>query len=749
MRKTILLATTALATTALAACPPAAHAQTINVSGGGNALQAAIASAPAGATIVVTDSATYSPITVSTSNLTIEAASGAAPVINVPQTASAGIDINANGTTVQGFTINGDAQSLSLAQANALGATPATTANGINIGSVGGPIITNTKILNNTVAYMPGGGIQSMYADYLTIQGNTVHDNANYSPYGESGISVYASQNSDGSTANKILVLNNTVYNNKELVIETATGRISDGEGIIIDDNSNSQTDGVQYTGGTLVQGNTTYGNGSEGIQVGNSSYVQVIGNNAYGNNTVINGGGSQIATPNSYAVTQSGDTGTPGATPAAPVSTATTLATPAAVAQPAAAPAAAASAGPVSTCAATPGGAAGGGFTTSNGQIIAPDGSVFIAKGIGVIEGNEPSLSTLQADFPGINFVRYAIYDYAGPAALSGFVTSLTSAGIVVEIEDHNNGAGNAGGGQGVIFTGRMLTTELNWYTAIAKAFASNPAVWFGTNNEPSEVPSAAALSTWQGQTYQAIRGTGNASPVMVEMNCWNSPVMTCGQGYTASVYATMTNIIWDDHYYGWLSNYSTDQAAVTQSLSQEISASQQITGGNGTVPVLIGEYGNSTSGTAIDPNAQQVLSAVQSSGFGSAAWAWGGGNPGDGLSDGGTGLSSYGREAGSYIALIANAPASIWTCPETSITLAQGAGSGQTADSAAASDALAATTAAVAATTADVTAADGQATQSMADTQRQIDALQPRFDRARERIQALRARIAAGAAQ
>jgi hypothetical protein len=113
----------------------------------------------------------------------------------------------------------------------------------------------------------------------------------------------------------------------------------------------------------------------------------------------------------------------------------------------------------------------------------------------------------------------------------------------------------------------------------------------------------------------------------------------------------------------YGWLSNYSTDQATVTQSLAREIAASQQITGGNGTVPVLIGEYGNSTTGVAIDANAQQVLNAVQSSGYGSAAWAWGSGNPGDGLSDGGNGLSSYGQEVAGYIGLVASAPASIWS--------------------------------------------------------------------------------------
>ncbi len=94
-----------------------------------------------------------------------------------------------------------------------------------------------------------------------------------------------------------------------------------------------------------------------------------------------------------------------------------------------------------------------------------------------------------------------------------------------MVELEDHNNGARNAGGGEGQIFTGATLTNELNWYSSIASAFKDNPYVWFGTNNEPSEIDDSgntnpAALSAWQQQTVQAVRNAGNTNPVMVEMN-------------------------------------------------------------------------------------------------------------------------------------------------------------------------------------------------------------------------------------
>ena len=300
---------------------------------------------------------------------------------------------------------------------------------------------------------------------------------------------------------------------------------------------------------------------------------------------------------------------------------------------------------------------AATGAFYTTAGQIIGPSGTPFVARGIDVMEGDQPTLSQLQSDFPGINFVRLAIYDFASPTALVSYVNSLTAAGIVVELEDHSNSdSSNAGGGSGTIFTGSLLTTELNWYASIATAFKSNPYVWFGTDNEPSEVDASgntnpAALSTWQQQTYNAIRATGNANPIMVEMNGGNTP-SSFGQGYTASVYAGMTNIVWDVHYYGWLTNYSTNQATVTANLAADIAQAQKLTSANGTVPVIIGEYGNSTSGLTIDANANQVISAVENSGFGSAAWAWGVGNPGDGLTTSSGGVSSFGQQVATWIA-------------------------------------------------------------------------------------------------
>lgn len=307
-------------------------------------------------------------------------------------------------------------------------------------------------------------------------------------------------------------------------------------------------------------------------------------------------------------------------------------------------------------------------------GQIFDPSGQPYVPRGVNVLEGNEIPASTLQSTMPGINFVRYAIYDYPDPSKIAPYVQSLNQAGIVVELENHNNGAGNAGGGAGQIFSGSQLSQESSWYASVAKYFISDPYVWYGTNNEPSTTDSSgqsdpAALSQWQLDTYNAIRGTGNQSPIMLELNGWADP-SSFGSGYNQAAYANMTNTIWDMHFYGWVTNMSTDQATNDQFLANAAKTAQNIKGAGGAaMPVVIGEYGNSTTGQAVDPNGTQVVNAVQNAvktGVvgGSSAWAYMQGGPGDGLVDGGGSLTQYGQQVASYIAQPVGSAASSYAC-------------------------------------------------------------------------------------
>jgi hypothetical protein len=296
--------------------------------------------------------------------------------------------------------------------------------------------------------------------------------------------------------------------------------------------------------------------------------------------------------------------------------------------------------------------------FRTLDGRIYAPDGREFIPRGINIrpedLDSVARSATTL---FPGINFIRLAIDDgtYPTPAHLLPFVSQMTAKHIVVEIEDHPWPSPGT-------YSGAKLAAESGWYQSLARAFKDNPYVWFGTMNEPSVVPYGppeAAITDQEVATYKAIRGTGSQAIIMMELDGGGNPGSVGADfGMTASAYAEMINIVWDLHFYGWSSKFNTDQAAVTASLQGSaskgigIAAAQSITSAGGeTVPVVIGEFGDSTDGTKRDPNADQVVNAVRSGGYGFAAWAWGSGSDADQLTKNGL-LTAFGRQVAAAIA-------------------------------------------------------------------------------------------------
>jgi mannan endo-1,4-beta-mannosidase len=238
--------------------------------------------------------------------------------------------------------------------------------------------------------------------------------------------------------------------------------------------------------------------------------------------------------------------------------------------------------------------------------------------------------------------------------SSFTTFVQQVTAHGVVVEIEDHPWPLAHP-------YTGGALASETAWYASLAATFKNNPYVWFGTMNEPqSDYGSAeSAISDQEVAIYNAIRNTGNNTIIMMSLLGGGNPG-TIGDGYgmTTSDYATMTKIVWDLHHYGWMSNYSqnlaTEEATLTGSPASGsgITAAQTIRSADGLVPVIIGEYGNSTTGEDIDPNGDVVVQAVQQSGYGCVAWAWHAADTiGDMLVDGSGNLTAYGQEVASFI--------------------------------------------------------------------------------------------------
>jgi parallel beta-helix repeat protein len=213
--------------------------------------------------------------------ITFEAAPGQTPVIDSTGTWN-GINIQASYIVINGFTVAGGAANYNLNQAMAGYGTGNAALDGNGIGitpSSQVPLPNHITIENNTIYNEGGGGIYTDGADYVQILNNVVHDNAHWSAYGNSGISVYQSKNLDNNAGFHIIICGNTTYNNAQLVPTDGRDAITDGEGIILDTNSG-------YTGQVLVQNNTAYGNGGPGIESFLTANAVITGNTVYGNNT-------------------------------------------------------------------------------------------------------------------------------------------------------------------------------------------------------------------------------------------------------------------------------------------------------------------------------------------------------------------------------------------------------------------------------------------------------------------------------
>jgi dienelactone hydrolase len=299
------------------------------------------------------------------------------------------------------------------------------------------------------------------------------------------------------------------------------------------------------------------------------------------------------------------------------------------------------------------------GQFSVKNGQYIDPNGNIFVARGfnMGPEQMDEVS-ANVDKLFHGANFIRFATGFVDDPHSISDYVNfanQMAAKGIVVEFEDHPWPLESPK-------TGDDLQAELNRYSALAAALKDQPYAWFGSMNEPQSDYGAAeaAISTQDKAIYDKIRGAGNNNVILMEagVGAGNPGSVGAGFGMDPSAFAGMHNVGWDQHFYGWVSGRSTDQSVVDNYLNGSaadgygVAAAQTITSADGIMPVIIGEFGDSTDGVSIDANAEQVVHAVTSSPYGYAAWHWGSySGGGDSLTNGNS-LTHLGQEVADSIA-------------------------------------------------------------------------------------------------
>jgi hypothetical protein len=201
-----------------------------------------------------------------------------------------------------------------------------------------------------------------------------------------------------------------------------------------------------------------------------------------------------------------------------------------------------------------------------------------------------------------------------------------------------------------------------VNLIASYASAYINNPYVWFASQNEPSLYGPApyngaynlVPVTTEQLAYYNAVRATGNNSIVIISAS--GNDLSEVFPSNVAAKYSVMNNAILDLHFYNVTSGYSTSESVNLSFIAQDASLHQAVTDVNGVIPVIIGEYGNSTDGSTIDPGWQATVTAVNTTpdGEGSLAWNWHPGGTADQLQNSpynGTSLTAYGMLVAQYI--------------------------------------------------------------------------------------------------
>lgn len=217
------------------------------------------------------------------------------PIIQLGENNWQGIGVSgADYIIIDGFTIIGNNDQITLEYALSEQFNldnPSTSGNGIGITIDEFIDIDRSHhviIKNCKISKCGGGGIYTYQSDYITIENNVVFDCAWYSPYNNSGISMYQNWNSDQTVEIKNYIIGNTCFRNENYVPRTFEGitAIADGNGIVIDDSRNTQFDsplGV-YLGKTYVANNVVFDNGARGIHCYSSDNVVVANNTLYKN---------------------------------------------------------------------------------------------------------------------------------------------------------------------------------------------------------------------------------------------------------------------------------------------------------------------------------------------------------------------------------------------------------------------------------------------------------------------------------
>lgn len=235
------------------------------------------------------------------------AAAGSAPIIQGNRS-SAAVHFNSVAhVSLRGFEIVGWNGQLNINDARIAAASPTALTSPIYNGAgvmLDQPGTHHIAITDCAVHDFPYYGIVARFADYLTLEHNTVHDNGLYSPLSGGGIGVLNSRDSDQATTTKTFINRNICYNNLNRINDAAQGIVIGGFGVNIAGSGNPLLDPAAYGGRISVVNNLCYNNGGHAISVADSSHVDVLFNSTYQNQTYLKNNIGEIFTTMTYDCT-------------------------------------------------------------------------------------------------------------------------------------------------------------------------------------------------------------------------------------------------------------------------------------------------------------------------------------------------------------------------------------------------------------------------------------------------------------
>ncbi len=194
----------------------------------------------------------------------------------------AAIEVRASYQVIDGLTLTGNNDHVTLAQAEADyekdAPDPAFNGNGITLDNRNrADKYHHLTVRNCTVRKFGGGGIVSIEADYNVMEANRIYENAWYSRYGASGATIFP-HNSDSRSGYRNVIRGNKLWNNRGLVRWKAIKNYSDGNGFILDITADD------YSGRTLVIDNVAVNNGGSGLHAYKARRADFFNNTAYMN---------------------------------------------------------------------------------------------------------------------------------------------------------------------------------------------------------------------------------------------------------------------------------------------------------------------------------------------------------------------------------------------------------------------------------------------------------------------------------